>query len=305
MNPSPTQFLHWLRWSNLLIVSLTLAVIRYGLVAPALAHEGIFLSMDTLSFVLLSLYTLIVTFSGYVINDLYDQKTDAQNKPHKQAIGVWITEMRAKAIYLVLLLVGFLLAAYLDWHTDFTSYWIGIYVLMVFSLRLYSLHLKGSVLWGNVLVSLLCAAVIWIIPLAEKEALVRIENSRPLMFTLIFYTAFAALSNLLREIIKDGEDVEGDAKSGLKTLAVVHGPGASKKAALAVALVLLACIFSFLIMDGRDGIQLSGFAVLTLPFLFLIHFGLLKNSKQIRWKSLSRMAKLLMLGGLLGLLFLL
>ncbi len=305
MNPSPIQFLHWLRWSNLLIVSLTLAIIRYGLVAPALAHEGILLSMDTLSFVLLTLYTLIVTFSGYVINDLYDQKTDAQNKPHKQAIGVWITEMRAKAIYLVLLLAGFLLAAYLDWNTDTTSYWIWIYLLMVFFLLLYSRHLKGSVLLGNVLVSLLCAAVIWIVPLAESEALVRLEDSPPLMFTLYFYTAFAALSNLLREIIKDAEDVEGDTKSGLKTLAVVHGSAACKKAALAVALVLLACLFFFFMTDGRDGIKLVGFAVLTLPFLFLTFFGLLKNPDEIKWKNLSRMAKLLMLGGLLGLLFLL
>ncbi|HCS20364.1 MAG TPA: hypothetical protein DIW47_07355 [Bacteroidetes bacterium] len=305
MNPSPIQFFLWLRWSNLLIVSLTLAVLRYGLIAPALAQEGLLLSMDSLSFVLLTLYTLIVTFSGYVINDIYDQKTDAQNKPRKQAIGVWITEMRAKAIYLVLLLVGFLLATYLDWNTDATTYWIWIYLLMVFLLRLYSRNLKGSVLWGNVLVSLLCAAVIWIVPLAEKEALLMLEDKRPLMFTLIFYTAFAALSNLLREIIKDAQDVEGDTKSGMKTLAVVYGPVASKKVALAVAFVLLACMFVFLIMDGRDGVKLSGFAVLTLPFLFLIHFGLLKNSEQINWKSLSRMAKLLMLGGLLGLLFLL
>lgn len=305
MNPSPIQFLHWLRWSNLLIICLTLAVIRYGLVAPSLAHEGILLSMEPLTFVLLTLYTLIVTFSGYVINDLYDQKTDTQNKPHKQAIGVWITEVRAKTIYLVLLLLGFLLAVYLDWNTDATTYWIWIYLLMVFLLLLYSRHLKGSVLLGNLLVSLLCAAVIWIVPLAEKEALIRLENSRPLMLILVFYTAFAALSNLLREIIKDGEDLQGDAKSGLKTLAVVHGPGASKKAAISVTLVLFACMLLFFGMDTHSAIKLSGFAVLTLPFLGFIQYGLLKNAKEINWKRLSQLVKFLMLGGLLGLLFLL
>lgn len=304
MNPSPIRFLQWLRWPNLVIVILTLAFIRYGLVAPALKHEGLFLSMDTLSFVLLTLLTLIITFAGYVINDIYDQKTDALNKPHKQAIGVWMTAGKANAVYLVLVILGSLLTLFLGWKEKKLE-WTWIYPLVVYLLWLYSRRLKGSILWGNLLVSLLCAGVALLVPFAEKDSLLVLENGHQLMITLYFYAAFAGISNLLREIIKDAEDVEGDTKSGLKTLAVVHGSAASKKAALVVALVLLACLFSFFIIDGRDGVKLSGFAVLTLPFLFLIQFGLLKNPDEIKWKNLSRMAKLLMLGGLLGLLFLL
>lgn len=304
MNPSPIRFLQWLRWPNLAIVILTLAFIRYGLIAPALKRESLSLLMDTISFVLLTLLTLIITFAGYVINDIYDQKTDALNKPHKQAIGVWMTEGKAKAVYLVLIILGALLTLYLGWKEEKLQ-WIWIYPLAVYLLWLYSRRLKGSVLWGNVLVSLFCAAVALLVPFAEKDALLQLNDGRQLMFTLCFYAVFAGISNLLREIIKDAEDQEGDAKSGLKTLAVMYGRVTSKKAAIAVAFVLVGCMLLFFVMDARAGVKLSGFAGITLPFLFLILIGLSKKHEGINWKNLSTMAKLLMLGGLLGLLFLL
>lgn len=304
MNPSPIRILKWLRWPNLVIVVLTLAFIRYGLIAPALHREGLFLSMDTLSFVLLSLLTVLITFAGYVINDICDQETDARNKPQKRAIGVWMTESKARAIYFVLILIGALLTVYLGWKEEKLQ-WIWIYPLAVYLLWLYSVNLKGSVFWGNLLVSLLCAAVALLIPFAEKEALLMLGHGRQLMYTLYFYAAFAGISNLLREVIKDAEDREGDAESNLKTLAVVYGLETSKKVALGIGFLLLLVLILFVGFGVDQWQKEAGFALLTLPFLASILLGLFKKAGNISWKALSQMAKILMLGGLLGLLFLL
>lgn len=303
MKGTVSQLFTWLRWPNLLIVFITLAFIRYGIIAPALKKEGIELDLSTVSFLLLSLTTLLITFGGYVINDIFDQDTDTLNKGDKRAIGVWMSAGRAMAIYLIVGIIGFILATYLAW-TEEKWQWLWIYPLAVSLLWWYSKKLKSSVLYGNLLVSIFCAGVALLIPFSEMNSIAKMADGQQMMHLLYFYAGFAGISNFLREIIKDAEDIEGDRLAGMKTLAVHYNLNASRNWALAIGGVLTICLLLFY-QEIRGTSRFSfGFFTLTLPLLALVLIGLLKASESINWRLLSKLSKLLMLGGLLGLLFL-
>lgn len=303
MKTSIRRLLNWMRWPNLLIVVVTLAFIRYGLVAPALHLEGFSLELSPSSFVLLTLVTLLITFGGYVINDIFDQATDAQNKPDNQAIGNWISPGKAKAVYLTVSFLGFLISIYLA-NEENKWQWLWIYPLAVLLLWWYSKRLKGTVLLGNIVVSIFCSGVALLIPFSEKEAIILLNEGQNTMLLLFFYAGFAGISNLLREIIKDAEDIEGDHLAGLKTLAVKHGLAASRNWALAVGLLLGIGLLLFYMEVHRSSNWAIGFFYLTVPLLIAILLGFFRIPGSINWKMLSKLSKYLMLGGLLGMLFL-
>lgn len=303
MKKSLTQILKWLRWPNLIIVFITMAFIRYGIISPALHAESIPLDLSTLSFLLLCLTTLLITFGGYVINDLFDQETDAKNKGEKRAIGVWLSASKAWAIYFSVGIIGLLLATYLAW-TENKWQWLWIYPLAVFLLAWYSKRLKGSVLIGNLLVSVFCSGVALLLPFAEMNSISKMHNGEQMMQLLFFYAAFAGISNMLREIVKDAEDIEGDKEAGMQTLAVKYGTRASRNWAIGIGLMLVPCFILFYpSLDSHNKWNL-GFFIITVPVLITLLFGLIKNEQHINWKRLSSLSKLLMLTGLLGMLFL-
>ena len=303
MKKSLTQILKWLRWPNLIIVFLTMAFIRYGVISPALKAENIPLDLNTVAFLLLCLTTLLITFGGYVINDLFDQETDAKNKGENRAVGVWISASKAWAIYFAVGSIGLLIATYLAW-TENKWQWLWIYPLAVFLLAWYSKKLKGSVLWGNLLVSVFCSGVALLLPFAEMNSIAKMQQGQEMMHLLFFYAAFAGTSNLLREIVKDAEDVLGDGEAGMKTLAVKFGAKASRNWAIGIALALgLGFVLFYQFVEASSNWN-YGFFLITAPLLLALLFGLRKKSEEINWTYLSKLSKLLMLTGLLGMLFL-
>jgi 4-hydroxybenzoate polyprenyltransferase len=299
MKPTPKQIITWLRWPNLVIVALTLLLIRYGVLQPALKTAGLSFALDTFSFVVLCLVTVLVTFSGYVINDFFDRETDSINKPHKQAVGVWISPGKALAIYLVLVVAGGLLSLYLAIKQHSLG-WYWIYPAAIFLLWWYSHTLKSTVLWGNLLVSVFCAAVALLLPFTERSAIAAYPGQ--LMEPLIVYAVFAGLSNMLREIVKDAEDKEGDLKAGLTTLATRFGENSSRYLAL-LFVVLLGTVLCWFVTSGLLSAKVP-FALLTGVPLACILLLLVKGPQEKDWKRLSAFSKILMVTGLIGLLFL-
>lgn len=303
MSDKMIRTLKWLRWPNLVIVFLTMAFIRYGLLGSWFLMKGLAFSLSNSDFLLLCLLTMLVTFGGYVINDIYDEETDRKNKPDKMAIGNLISRGMAKSIYLLVTLFGLAICLYLGYAHDKLQ-WTWIYPMAVGLLWWYSKTLKGTVLWGNFLVSVFCAGVALLVPFTEKEQIQLLYDGSDLLRTLYFYAFFAGASNMLREIVKDAEDVEGDAATRKKTLAVVYGISASKKWTMLWAVVLLISMALYFSVADIPYKKVLVFAILTLPWLGIMSWELRKNTASIQWKKLSRLAKLLMVGGLLGFLFL-
>ncbi len=302
IRPGLQDILRWLRWPNLLIVCLTLLILRYSVLDPLVPAGLDYGLMDPFDFSMLILLTCMITVGGYIINDYFDQGTDAINKMDKRAVGIWISPGNALGIYLLLTLLGAVITLFLA-LVEHKLQWVWIYPLAILLLWWYSKKLKSTVLWGNLLVSLFCSGVALLVPFAEMETISILKNGKELMTLFYAYALFAGLSNLLREVVKDAEDRRGDELAGLTTYAVKYGTESSRKLALTLVLVLSLLILAFVLFSGLDLFATVSFAVLCGIPLLMILGHLLRKGTDIQWHLTSTWCKVLMLNGLIALLF--
>ncbi len=239
--------------------------------------------IPSLPFFLLAFSTLLIAAAGYVINDYYDIKIDLVNKPGRVVIGRIITRRQALFIHSFFNVLALFLGILLSWKVAL------FFAFCSFLLWLYSNYLKRTVLWGNICVSFLTAITILVILIYFNEA-----NKVALV-----YAMFAFFISLIREIIKDMEDVKGDAVYGCRTLPIVLGFQKTK-----ILLIALLIVFSlFLLFESYTAmshVQFYIFNALLLPIGYLI-FQLLKADKQQDYSFLSLFCKGFMVIGIISL----
>lgn len=294
-------YIKLLRPANLVIVALTLALIRYCVIVPALVDIGAPLLLDHLHFGLLVVAILIMTAAGNLINDIIDNAIDLINKPQKTYINTIIPESRAKQLYWLLHLTGFVLSIYLGFHIG-QAHWSWIYIAAAGLLHLYSTHLKQTVLIGNLVVAFFTSAVVLILLLSEHQSVFAYwDLLRFPMSLVIGFALFAFLATLIREIIKDIEDVQGDQAFGLRTLPVAHGVQNAQAIALAVVMILIICLSAGLThllvyLDNPWMLTYVTVCLLLPAILFLTFINRAKTVKQ--FSRLSKGLKVYMLLGL-------
>jgi len=212
---------------------------RYGY----LKLHPISLALSDLQYGLLVLSTVLIAAGGYVINDVFDQDTDEENKPEKVIIGKYITESKAYTIYVSLTVIGVAIGFYLSNlinHPNFAVFFILIATLLYF----YASTLKQMVLIGNITVALLLSFSVLLIGVFDLLPATNIYNQSDMALhfsILLDYAKFAFIINLIREIIKDLEDYQGDHAQGMRTLAIVLGK--EKTAKLCFVLLLLPILY--------------------------------------------------------------
>ena len=189
-------FLRLTRVWNLLI----LAVSQYFTAAMLIADHNVF----DLRFFLLAASTSLIAAAGYIINDYYDVKIDLVNKPERVVIGQAIPRRYALLFHSLLSMLGIAIGFLLDWRIGVINF------ASAFLLWWYSNDLKRQPFIGNLVVAILTGISIIIV-----DAIYRTGN--PLIF---IYACFAFFMTLIREIIKDMEDLRGDNSFGSKTMPV-------------------------------------------------------------------------------------
>ncbi|MFC2098845.1 geranylgeranylglycerol-phosphate geranylgeranyltransferase [Bacteroidota bacterium] len=307
-------FLKLIRYQNLLIIAATQYMMRLFIVGPILAVNGFVPQLDHLHFFLLVFSSMTITAAGYVINDYFDMKTDLLNRPNTVIVGRRITRRWAMVIHIILNSTGILIGVYLSWHVGMPGFGIA-YILAAGLLWFYSTTYKRQFLIGNLIVSIFTAVVpfvvvIFEVPLLNKEY-GEIMISMDMNFNNIIawvggFSFFAFLATLIREIIKDVEDFEGDAAYGRNTLPIVLGIRFTK--ILIITLILL-MIFSLIYVyitylsrkpEGElDLLSLLWFSLaLILPFIYLI-FRLIAARDRDEYHVCSNLTKLIMLAGIL------
>ena len=156
------------------------------------------------------------------INDYFDVEIDRINRPERPIPRNAVTKEEARLLWFVLSLLGLGLNVFLNRGA------LAIAFFAVISLYFYSMVLKKTVLMGNLVVALMTGMAF------VYGAVVVDKPERSFMPAL-----FAFLINLAREMIKDVEDMEGDARGHAATLAVKHGARAGIMAASMVLVVLI------------------------------------------------------------------
>lgn len=303
-------FFRLIRWPNLLIVLLTQYLVYYRLFLVNYHTLNIQPGLSPDFFWLLVISTLFITAGGYIINDIIDHKIDAINKPQKLVIGKKIGGQVAIWLYILMTMLGFFIFFIICLQKGFMQLFF-VYPSIVFLLVFYSYILKKVPLAGNFLIAILCAAVPGLIWLFEWDAYQTIIEKAPLLASrisgiLLWYMCFALLGTLYREVVKDIEDVKGDAEAGCQTIAVKWGVGSAKVMAfLSGGLLFVLLLVQFLYLNNYFSRPLMIFALFGILIPLGISFQRLASAKnQKQYWLISQIIKLILLDGVLLLFFL-
>ncbi|MBK8492303.1 MAG: geranylgeranylglycerol-phosphate geranylgeranyltransferase [Saprospirales bacterium] len=245
--------LQLIRPLNLAFIALTQYLLFFHFLFPILHATHAPVLLEGWRALVFLITTTLLTAAGYGINDYFDVETDRINKPDKWLVGNRLSPKTTAVWVAGLVILGAILSAWLAWDIQKPVLWL-IYPVAVFLLWSYSRYLKGIPLAGNLLIALLCMMVGGIIWFAEREGIAFLRSYHPqlalqLIRALVFYLFFAFLATLFREMVKDCEDMEGDAATAQQTLPVRFGLHRVKRWALAggllleIALLLLAWYF--------------------------------------------------------------
>ncbi len=305
--------LRLIRFQNLLIIGATQYIMRYCIIYPFLKLNNFELQLNDLHFFLLVFSTVLIAAAGYVINDYFDTGTDRLNRPDKVVIDRSIHRRQAMLIHFVLNFVGIALGIYLSYYIDVIELSL-VFMLATGLLWFYSTNYKRQFLVGNLVVSVMTGIVPLIVilfelPLLNKEyGLIMIRhqaNFNYIFFWIAAFSFFAFFTTLLREIIKDAEDFEGDSAYGMNTLPIIVGRKNTKiviSLLILTSLGLLSLVFvRFLLFRGISLDYITGayfLLFLVMPFVFLLYKILIAQTKE-DFHLASQVTKLIMLAGIL------
>ncbi len=229
------NYLKLIRYQNLLLLAFMQLVFRYGF----LKLQKIDLALTHFQYGLLVLSTVLIAAGGYVINDIFDQETDDHNKPTKRIVGNHISEAKAYNLYAGLTISGVIIGFILS-NQIYRSGFFTIFIFIAALLYFYATSLKQMLLLGNFAVAFLLSFSVLIIAFFDIFPATADDN-RPIMSVMFGilkdYAIFAFIINFIREIVKDCEDIKGDAEQEMKTLPIVLG--ISKTAKLVFGLLLI------------------------------------------------------------------
>lgn len=295
--------LNLFRWKNLVLIAFTQLVIWY-FVKGAILENHISLALSNFEFILLCLCTVLIAAGGYVINDIFDVEIDKINKQDQLIISKHLSIKNAYLIYYFTLAVATLIALYLGYTQQrIQLLWIPSSICIL--LFAYAKYFKSGFLFGNIIVSTFVAAVPAIVLLGESNAMLELMDvdSKKVM-VIGAYVLFAFMSNLLREIVKDIEDMEGDKAMGCKTLPIVLGTNSARYICVTITLILLITLISCLFF-GLNNFPIASnvFIVCITLLLFYILVAIFRAQNKKAFHHISNLIKVAMLVALLGLIF--
>lgn len=301
------HFLRLIRYQNLLLLALMQLIFHYGFLQKQISSLAPELALNDWQFLLLVLSTLCIAGGGYLINDVFDKNIDRINKPERVIIDKHISEATAYNFYIVLNVIGVGIGFYLSNYIEKPSF-STIFILIAATLYLYAMSLKKSLLVGNILIAAMLAISVLIVGIFDLLPIITKENQLSLgnLFKIIIdYAVFAFLINLIREIIKDIEDIEGDMDSGSKSLPIVIGIKKTKmllSTLLIISIVLLGW-YSYVYFFKNDlHIVLFYMLALVLSPLVYVVIRLWEAKQKEDFTHLSLVLKAIILFGILSLL---
>ncbi|MFH2095456.1 MAG: geranylgeranylglycerol-phosphate geranylgeranyltransferase [Bacteroidota bacterium] len=305
------NYIRLIRLHNLLIMAGTLYAMRWLVIWPILHINGFEMQFGELNFLFLVIAVMCIAAGGYVINDYFDRKADRINNPDDVIVGKVIHRRFAMILHSVLNAVGALLGFYISYVSGHWKYGF-VFLFITGILWFYSTSYKRRFLLGNFVIALITAIVPMMILLFEIPILFKAYKEIQTGFNTctnhIFYLVsgfafFAFITTMIREVIKDIEDMEGDAGIGSKTLPIILGIKTAKAVVLALIAITIASVFIAYFIYLKDLYLLINDRI-TFWYLFVICIPLivtawlLINAKDKKGFSLaSKMTKLVMLLG--------
>lgn len=274
-----------------------LSVIRgYNLLvlimAQYLAAIFIFSPYRSLRYVLLDfqlffivLASVCVVSSGYIINNFYDVKADMINRPIKTGLDGIVRQKTKLQIYFLLNFLGFTFGWFVSWKAAF------FFAVYIFSIWFYSHKLKRHPFIG-----LISAATLTILPFFA--IFVYYKNFSNIIFV---HATFLFFVLLLRELIKDLENLRGAMANNYTTFPVKYGERNTRRLGI---LFIISTFVPVLILVNSPYIgYMKYYFLFSIIVLIFIGYFLWKSNLKRHYVMLHNVLKIMLLLGILSLLF--
>lgn len=264
------------RGYNIPIIALAQYLSAIFILAPNKRALDVLLDFNL--FIIVTVSSLTIA-SGYIINNFYDSKKDIINKPNKSKLDRLVSQKTKLQVYFVVNFIVFLLSFLVSFRAVF------FFSTYVFLIWFYSHKLKKMLVIGNFTASFLAVLPFFAILLYYK-------NLYPQIFA---HATFLYLLLLIREMIKDLENIKGDIANDYKTIPAVFGEDFSKKSISVLSLLTIIPIY-YLIEVFEVGYMDIYFYV-SLIFLIFFLLKLWKSKSKIDYLLLHNILKLLIVSG--------
>ena len=291
------SFLKLIRIQNLFILFLIQFLLHYFVIK----NNG------EVAFYLLATITFLISAGGYIINDIYDVKSDLINKKENVIIGDEISSRHAIFWYYLFNLVSISLSFILVyWVNNYPL--IFIFLFTIYILWRYSKKHQHLLLIGNIIVALLSCLSIYNVYLFSDYSLRISFHIDWEFYTTIAFVFFSFFLTLSREIIKDLEDTEGDKLMRSKNIASTFSLNKIKwivSILLIIVLIPLLCVLVFLVDEFIYfySVKLLFLSIYFSHICFLIIYTIYKiklSEKKPNFTRVSQLIKFIMILGILS-----
>ena len=261
------------------------------------------LALTDFNYILLVIATVCIAAGGYVINNIMDQDTDEIAKPQNRVVGVSISETVAYNWYIGLTIVGVGIGFYLS-NVIYKPTFASMFILVATLLYMYATSFKQIPVLGNVVVALMLSTSIIIIGLFDILPAIDVDNRfrmKEAFDILMHYAIFAFIINLIREIVKDMEDMDGDYQSGINSLPIAIGVQKTK-IIVGVLTVISIGILAYYVNSNLFELDYVVYYAMILIVGPLIYFGvkLLNAATKKEFHHLSLVLKIILFFGILS-----
>lgn len=264
------------RGYNIPIIVLAQYLASIFILAPEKRALSIIFDFNLFILVLASSLTIA---SGYIINSFYDSKKDLINRPNKTHLDRLVSQKTKLYVYFSLNFFVTLIAFFVSGRAFI------FYSVYIFLIWFYSHKIKKYPLVGN-----LMAAFLAVLPFFG--ILLYYKNFYEVIF---FHAVFLFLLLLIREMVKDLENIRGDLANDYQTIPIVRGEVISKRI-ITLLLVLTVAPVYYLVNIFDVGYMDIYFYVC---FIILIFFGirLWKSNTKEQFLQLHNTLKFLIVAG--------
>lgn len=303
------DFLNFIRWKSILLCLIALVVVRFFLIEPFYENfvGGLASTISNLEYFIFCLSILLIVVASILINEYFDQDIDNINRAEKDIyIGRIISEKRVLTLFYALSIIAVLIGYVIGYLNGFLHLG-SLMIVFVFMLYFYSLKYKRNFLVGNIVVAILYSMIILLPVLFELFALMNnpgglfkviiVPLKEELLYVTLFFTVITFLLTLIREIVCDMQDEEGDRECDSHSLIVLLGEKKTKNVVYVLSILFLALTLFFL-FTYYTGVHLIVCALIVCaPMLFFLKE--LTKAKSIQdYGFLSELLRMIFVSGL-------
>jgi len=264
------------RGYNIPIIVLAQYLSAIFILAPEKRALTVLLDFNLFIIVIASCLTIA---SGYIINNFYDSKKDLINRPNKSKIDRLVSQRTKLQVYFTVNFIVALLALLVSFRAVL---YFSVYIFLIW---FYSHKLKKYPIIGNLTASLLAILPFFAILLYYKNLYPQIFAHATFLFLLI----------LIREIIKDLENIKGDVANDYQTIPVKYGELFAKK--IISLLTVLTIIPVYLLVDKYDVGYMDIYFYVSLIVLLFFLFFLWNSNSKIQYLQLHVILKFIIVSG--------